>query len=98
MGYSQSHWYSHWNSCVRDYSDWSYAYGYTSSYKVVGDVMSVLKQYHRAIEEESRRLNREKVKFGFQWDSIMDYRKLEEHNQICREIVKAVNKERKEVN
>ena len=40
--------------------------------------MSIFKQYHRAIEEESQRLAIERVMFGILWDKVMERRRKEE--------------------
>jgi hypothetical protein len=43
----------------------------------------------KVLEEESRRLAKHRVEFGIRWDSVMDYRALEDHNRRCRELVRA---------
>ena len=50
--------------------------------------MSVLKQFHRVLEDESARLYLHRIDFGRRWDIRLDMRDLDDHNRRCRGIVR----------
>jgi len=55
--------------------------------------VSVLKQFHRVLEDESARLYLHRIDFGRRWDIRIDMQAMVEHNRVCREIIRAANKE-----
>ena len=50
--------------------------------------MSVLKQMKKAIEREGKRLNEYRIGFARRWDIRVDMRDLDDHNRICRKLVR----------
>lgn len=49
---------------------------------------AVLEQYHRAIEYVSGKLALERLQFGIRWDNRIDKRDQEDHNRICRNLIR----------
>lgn len=48
---------------------------------------STTEQMKKSQESEGVRLNLHRIHFGKRWDSVMDFRRMEEHNRICRELI-----------
>ena len=50
--------------------------------------MSVLKQMHQALVNEQKRLKDYREDFGRRWNIRVDMRDLDDHNRICRKLVR----------
>lgn len=53
--------------------------------------MSVLKQYHQALEDESKRLKEQRIGFDRRENIRIDMRDLDDHNRRCRHIIRFFN-------